>query len=131
MGRKLTLKQKGFVGDYLATGNASLAVQKNYDVKDNATARTIGSENLTKPNIKESIEDALERQGLTNTHLASKVAELVNAKKRFTVLRKDDAEIIKEEVDTYAVKSGLEFAFKLKNLRKGGVEAPEFIFDDE
>lgn len=128
---KLTLKQKSFVKDYLQTGNASLAVQKNYNVKDNATARTIGSENLTKPNIKESIQEALETQGLTDTHLASKVAELVNAKKRITVLHKGEVEMIKEEIDTYAVKSGLEFAFKLKNLGRGGIEMPEFIFDDE
>lgn len=57
MAKRLTKKQKGFVKDYLDTGNATLAVHNHYDVKNDATARVIGSENLTKPNIKQYLED--------------------------------------------------------------------------
>src|SRR3990167_5015195 len=56
MATKLTKKQKGFVKDYIDTGNGSLAVKKNYDVSTDLTARTMASENLTKPNIKEALE---------------------------------------------------------------------------
>lgn len=54
---KLTKKQKGFVKDYLDTGIGSLAVKKHYNVVDDATARSIASENLTKPNIRQYLED--------------------------------------------------------------------------
>lgn len=58
---KLTKKQQGFVKDYIETGNATEAVINNYDIKDNATARSIGSENLTKPNIQAVIESHAEK----------------------------------------------------------------------
>ena len=115
----LTLKQQGFVKDYLETGNASLAVRNNYNTQDDATARAIGSENLTKHNIQRSIKEALEARGLSNDHLASKVAELVNAQKITRIIRKGEIELVREELDTQAVKTGLEFAFKLKNIDKG------------
>jgi len=102
------------VKGYLDTGNASLAVKNSYEVKDDATARSIGSENLTKPNIQLTILEALDAQGLTSNHLASKVAELVNAQRRTTVIRNGEVEIIQERIDVPAVKAGLEFVFKLK-----------------
>lgn len=57
----LTKKQQGFVKDYLETGNATEAVRRNYNVSDDLTARVIGSENLTKPNIQEVIKSLAER----------------------------------------------------------------------
>lgn len=45
---QLTKKQQGFVKDYIETGNASLAVKNNYDIQDDATARSTGGEKLTK-----------------------------------------------------------------------------------
>lgn len=56
----LTPKQEGFVRDYLDTGNATEAVRRNYDITTDGSARAIGSENLTKPNIRKAIEDAAE-----------------------------------------------------------------------
>lgn len=53
---KLTKKQKGFVKDYIDTGNATKAARKNYNTKTNGSARSIGSENLTKPDIWAEIE---------------------------------------------------------------------------
>ena len=49
---KLTPKQKVFVEEYVKTKNATKAAQKAYDTEDYGTARSIGSENLTKPNIR-------------------------------------------------------------------------------
>ena len=60
----LTPKQHGFVKDYLETGNASLAVKSNYNVKNDATARSIGRENLTKPNIRAVIVKQLADTGI-------------------------------------------------------------------
>jgi len=49
-------KQKKFADEYLDKGVASKAAEIAYDVKNNAVARSIGSENLTKPNIIEYLE---------------------------------------------------------------------------
>jgi len=110
----LTYKQHKFTEKYLETGNATEAAMQIYKPKKRATARAIGSENLTKPNIQSTILEALEAQGLTNEHLAGKVAELVNAQRKITILRNGELEAVEEKIDTPAVKAGLEFAFKLK-----------------
>lgn len=69
--KALTKKQKGFVNDYLETGNATLAAMQNYDVLDDATARSIGSENLTKPNIRDEVDKALKRNNINADWIVS------------------------------------------------------------
>ena len=55
--RKLTIKQQKFADEYIITGNATeSAIYAGYSKK---TARFIGAENLTKPNIKSYIENRL------------------------------------------------------------------------
>lgn len=56
MARGLTKKQRGFVKDYVKTGNGRLAAENNYDVKNELTARVISSENLTKPSVVKEVE---------------------------------------------------------------------------
>lgn len=59
--KTLSPKQSGFVRDYLETGNGTQAALKNYNIrgrnKENIAA-AIAKENLTKPQIKEVLEDA-------------------------------------------------------------------------
>lgn len=55
---KLTPKQEGFVKDYIETGNATEAARRNYNPTTDGSARAIGSENLTKPNIIERLRGA-------------------------------------------------------------------------
>jgi phage terminase small subunit len=119
MRNDLTIKQRGFVKDYLETGNASQAVKNNYNVANDQTARAMGSENLTKPNIKKSLSCLLDENGLTDEHLVKKLAELVNAKKQTVCVSNGVRKIIKEENDTQAMRFGIEFAFKLKGSRSG------------
>lgn len=53
----LTPKQKAFADYYLQTGNATEAAKKaGYSLK---TARAIGNENLTKPDIKSYIDERI------------------------------------------------------------------------
>lgn len=62
MAEKLTKKQEEFAKSYLDTGNATKAViEAGYDVKNNEVARSIGSENLTKPNIIEYLSSKAEK----------------------------------------------------------------------
>ena len=55
--KKLTIKQKKFADEYIKTGNATQsAINAGYSEK---TARKIGSENLTKPDIKAYIDERM------------------------------------------------------------------------
>lgn len=56
MARELTKKQKDFCDEYLKDGNRSKAAEKVYNVKNKNVARNIGSENLSKPNIREYLK---------------------------------------------------------------------------
>lgn len=52
--QKLTQKQQRFVDEYIISGNATqAAIRAGYSKK---TARFVGAENLTKPNIKVELE---------------------------------------------------------------------------
>lgn len=56
MARALTKKRRGFVKDYVKTGNATEAAVRNFDVKDREVAKSVGSELLTFPDVKEAVE---------------------------------------------------------------------------
>lgn len=56
---KLTVKQKKFADEYIKTGNATqAAIEAGYSKK---TARFIGQENLTKPNIKCYVDEQMQK----------------------------------------------------------------------
>lgn len=55
--KRLTPKQEVFANSFLNTGNASEAAMKAYKPRKRATARSIGSENLTKPSIRAYLDD--------------------------------------------------------------------------
>ncbi|WP_273478664.1 terminase small subunit [Ignavigranum ruoffiae] len=54
---KLTIKQKKFADEYIISGNATQsAINAGYSKN---TARAIGAENLTKPNVRQYIDERL------------------------------------------------------------------------
>jgi phage terminase small subunit len=58
--RKMTAKQKAFVQEYLIDLNATqAAIRAGYSAD---TAKVIGSENLTKPDIQEALQEAMARR---------------------------------------------------------------------
>ncbi len=66
---RMTLKQKGFVKDYIKTkGNGTLAAKKNYNVKSDDVAKSIASENLTKPNVQKALANAFSDELLAEKH---------------------------------------------------------------
>lgn len=68
----LTKKQKGFVKDYIETGNATESAERNYDVANRNVANNIGAENLAKPSIInaiKSIADKIPNELLEKVHL--------------------------------------------------------------
>lgn len=61
---ELTKKQKGFVKDYVRTGNGTQAALNNYDIESDRPERVasvISAENLTKPSIQNAIKSIAER----------------------------------------------------------------------
>lgn len=68
MATRLTKKEKGFVKDYLKTGNGTTAVLNNYDTDNKNAAAAIASENLTKPKILSALEEAFPDSELFKLH---------------------------------------------------------------
>lgn len=116
----LTKKQKGFVQDYVETGNGVQSALKNYDTDDYRTANAIAVENLQKPAIQnaiKSIADSIPDKDLIRVH-----KEGLEASKKVFKNNNESGEIelVGEEPD-YAVRHKyLDSAYKLK-----GVYAPE------
>lgn len=64
---KLTIKQLGFVRDYITTkGNKTLSVENNYNVVNKKTACAVGMENLEKPGIQKTIASILQDNKINN-----------------------------------------------------------------
>lgn len=78
----LTKKEKGFVKDYVETGNGTQSVLKNYDTKDRDVAGVIASQNLGKLRIQNAIKSIAEQipdELLLQVHLEGlKASTIVN-----------------------------------------------------
>jgi phage terminase small subunit len=73
----LNERQKAFADYYIQTGNATeAAIKAGYSEK---TARSIGSENLTKPDICAYIEERMAEQGEKRVADANEVIEFYTA----------------------------------------------------
>jgi phage terminase small subunit len=70
----LTMKQRLFVAEYLRDLNATAAaVRAGYSRR---TARQMGAENLTKPDIAQAIAEAMERRAEAIRQIATQRPEL-------------------------------------------------------
>ncbi len=69
---QLTVKQKEWVSETIATKNPTEAAYRAYDVKDRHNASVIASENLLKPYLREALNEMLENH---NLHLNDTVQE--------------------------------------------------------
>ena len=61
MSEELTKKQKGFIKDYVKTGNGTQAVLDNYDVNSENSAAVIATQNLRKVKVQEAIKSIADR----------------------------------------------------------------------
>ena len=93
--RKLTVKQRKFADNYIKSGNATQsAIKAGYSKK---TAKVIGCENLTKPNISRYIDERLERMSNDKIVSAIEVQEYLSR-----VVRGEE----KEQEAIYNTRSG-------------------------
>ena len=89
MGRRLTLKQERFIGEYLASeGNATEAARRAYNV-DGSTARAMGAQNLAKVNVRAEIDRRLKKSGLTLERAFETVERNLDA----TIVTKEGKEV--------------------------------------
>jgi hypothetical protein len=103
---KLSKKEKGFLKDYVKTGNGTEAALKNYDTTDENVAASIASENLRKPKIVKTLAEYFPDDFLAQHHL-----ELINQKKvEYFVFSK---KLKDEEIEQLVEESG----FKVINIR--------------
>lgn len=86
----LTVKQKKFVKAYVANdGNGQKAALETYDInktdmnKALNTANVIAVENLQKPTVKEAIEQALIKHGITMDAAIAPIADGLGAERDF------------------------------------------------
>lgn len=124
--RRLSKKAKGFARDIAKGMNGTQAALKNYDTKDPNTASSIATENLQKPAIIEEIvviEKTIAEQ-IPDSLLVEKHIALLNKKEVKRTFNHETGEWIEIEtgqVETQAVKAGLELAYKIKKL---GTDSP-------
>lgn len=121
--RKLTKKERGFIGDYIETGNGAEAARRNYNIggkggsltkiKAELTAGAIATENLKRPIIQKAIAERLPDELLEERHL-----ELLNKREVFKEFNGEGRMI--DQPETQAVSRGLDMAYKIK-----GAYAPE------
>lgn len=109
---KLTKKQKGFVKDYIETGNATEAAERNYDVKNRNVANNIGAENLAKPSVRGVIISLAER--ISDDKLEEVLNEGLGAYKTTRIGGEEGADNVEPD---FAVRHKyLDTALKLKGL---------------
>lgn len=117
----LTRKQKGFVKDYIDSGNGTQAALKNYDIESptpEVVAGSIATENLKKPQIQRAIAESLPDDLLAEKHLALLNKQEVRLKNNNET---GEIDVVPTgEIDVIAVSKGLDMAYKLK-----GSYAPE------
>ena len=137
---ELTKKQKGFVKDYVETGNGVQSALNNYDTDDYNTANQIAIDNLQKPTIQNAIKSIAEQ--IPDELLIKKHINLLHQKQLgYFIFSKsmEDDEIIghmkangldtivirpsdKGKMafysidDANAIKSGLDLAYKMKGV---------------
>jgi len=80
--KKLTLKQQRFVDYYLQTGNATQSARLAGYNTNQRTMEVIGSENLSKPEIKRAIQTKLIKDKIDPTYVLSGISTIADTSKR-------------------------------------------------
>ena len=77
--KTVTYKQKRFIQEYIKTnGNGKQSALRVYDTTKENIARSIASENLSKPNVKEELERALKKDDLHLSRFTSKMSDIMS-----------------------------------------------------
>lgn len=77
---KLTRKQVAFIKGVASGRTPTESAMEVYNAKSKRVATSIASENLTKPSIREAIDNALSSQGLSLSVIMGNLGEMANSK---------------------------------------------------
>lgn len=115
---KLTIKQKAFADYYIELGNATeAAIKAGYNEK---SARFVGSENLTKPNIKSYIEERMKQIESERIAKAEEVLAFLSSSLR--------GEVLEEVVSTETIDGMIKPVILKKQLSaKDRIKAAELL----
>lgn len=122
--KKLTLKQAKFTKEYLKSGNATEAAKKAYDANDN-TARNIGCQNLTKPNIQAAVRSAAEKLGIDHEFVLGNIkraTEITGKTYTKTIGQGENVSVFEDMVDSQAFMKANELLGKHLSLFVDKVE---------
>jgi hypothetical protein len=110
-----TIKEKKFAKEYIATGNATEAAARVYDVSSRESAKAIGGENLSKL----TFSDLMDQTGLTDERLSGKLQDLLEAQRTVSAVGGKDANAgtvdFVDVPDNPVQLKALEIALKLKD----------------
>jgi phage terminase small subunit len=76
--RRLTIRERLFLKQYLNDFDATRAAMASYNCKNKNSAAVIGSHILKKPRIQVELNKLLEKTGLTEEHLANKLKNIID-----------------------------------------------------
>ena len=76
--KRLSLKQKKFVSNYLKTGNAVQSVLDSYDTKSYGSAKKLANDNRNNPMILDAIDLALKKNSITLEGQTDRLKEIAN-----------------------------------------------------
>lgn len=129
---KLTKKQKGFVEDYIKTGNGTKAALAHYNTSDYKTASVIASENLDKP----SIQDALEEAGFSEIKAKSVLAGILNSPTIYEMVTPHDqikaAQEVFKVMGTYAPEKSQSINLNIdRKLENADAEALRLEYEEK
>lgn len=79
--KKLTIRQKGFLKDYILTLNATEAAWRNYNVSGRKSAKVMGSKLLRDERIKTQIRAHFQPSEIVNEDIAKALQDALNATK--------------------------------------------------
>ncbi len=97
--KPLTVKQAGFVKDFIETGNGIQSAINNYNTNGPNSAHQIAHDNLQKPTVQKAIVKAMHAAGISESMLAKKIKEGLNAHE--TIFAKYEGKIM-DQVDVIA-----------------------------
>ena len=80
--KKLTIKQRKFIKEFIKSGNATESAKEAGYKGNNQTLRVMGNKLVTNDNIQLDISAALEKQKINDEYLVEKIKDGLNANKK-------------------------------------------------
>jgi len=116
-GTNLTMKEQGFIGDFIKGKQIRKAIKNNYNVKNGYNASVLGNAMLKKPRIQYAILDMMDRVGISDLRLVEKMKSLIFDGRKEVLDR--EGKVVQLEDPHIQIKA-LDMAMKIK-----GAYAPE------